>query len=77
MNTAFANGDYRPDGNGLPATASIWVSRIDGSGMHCLGSVPIKPDDPAYKQPGEIRWVPGEKRISFLYHDTLYAIPAD
>jgi hypothetical protein len=54
---------------------AIWVSRIDGSQMHEVGHMEVPTAQAnAYF---ELKWVPGGKRLSFIYQDTLYTVPAD
>lgn len=58
---------------------SLWVSRIDGSDMHEIGSLALKSSPyggvDSRDMPRDISWNPDGKRISFLYHDGLYAVP--
>lgn len=73
-------------------TEGLWVSNPDGHGMHEIGHVPSvaehkglsdrltvgfhelaeNPNDQLH----DIRWLPGGKQISFVYHGTLYVVPA-
>jgi hypothetical protein len=57
--------------------SAIWVSRLDGSGMHEVGHLlsgkEAEDDDPAFG----LDWLPGGKRLSFGYGDALYTVPAD
>ena len=64
------------------AKMSIWVSRIDGSEMHEIGIVLLKPDRTnggvvLADAPEYIFWQPDGKRLSFYLKDTLYTVPAD
>jgi hypothetical protein len=59
---------------------SLWVSRLDGSQMHEVGSIVLR--SPAVRAgqiswPWNIRWLPGGKRLSFLYNDALWTVPAE
>jgi hypothetical protein len=55
---------------------SLWVSRLDGSQMHEIGSIPV----PHEEQNTELlspQWLPDEKHLSFTYKDVLYTVPSD
>jgi len=61
---------------------SLWVSRINGSQMHQIGYVPLKPNKEyggviLDNVPERIYWLPDGKRLSFWLQDTLYTVPAD
>ena len=72
---------------------SLWVSRIDGSGMHEIGGVnnpdpelmimsgPPDPEAPEYSWgppvPHTLRWSPDGKRIGFAYKGAIWTVPAD
>jgi hypothetical protein len=58
-------------------TAGLWVANINGTNMHCLGTVipPANRDSLAY--PRDLRWLPDSKRISYLYGNGIYIIPAN
>jgi hypothetical protein len=52
----------------------VWVSRLDGSEMQEIGHFVKKYDgDWAYN----ILWQPDGRRLSFLYQDRLWIVPAD
>jgi len=63
-------------------TESLWVSEADGQGFHEIGHVvvPFVPSDvPSNTEHNEltrIEWLPGGKQVAFVYHDTLYVVPA-
>lgn len=71
--------------------ASLWVSRIDGTGMHEIGAAPssVNPmeyggrTDPETGEPNEnpvprlIRWLPDGKHISFAYKRALYTVSTE
>lgn len=68
----------------LPPKAKfgLWISHIDGSEMHEIGYVPLKPDlinggTMAEDAPNSIQWLPDGKRLSFQYKNNLYIIPVD
>jgi len=54
--------------------ATIWTSRMDGTQLSELGSVSLR-----YAKLSHpvrlLRWVPGGKRISYVYADALYTLP--
>lgn len=56
---------------------SLWVSGLDGGGMHEVGVV--RWDVPARigGVPVQIHWLPGGKRISFIGGNALWTVPAD
>ena len=64
---------------------SLWVSRLDGSGMREVGSTPVESDLPGPPFVGELRWLPSGKTLSFVtqgYEDSkwtvrLYTVPAE
>ena len=55
-----------------------WVMNLDGSGKHLIGEYTVSMEEgkefPWIIQP---KWTPDGKKISFLYDDGVYAIPAD
>ena len=61
---------------------SLWVSRIDGTQMHEIGALPIRPEK-EYSGvviddvPDQIYWLPDGKHLSFWLKGTLYTVPAD
>jgi hypothetical protein len=57
-------------------TAGLWVANIDGKNMHCLGTV-VPPQNRAQAYPRDLRWLPGSKRISYLYGNGIYIVPAN
>jgi hypothetical protein len=54
----------------------LWVSNIDGSRMHEIGHVLLAPQDEA-PTTFELNWLPGDKRLSFVYKAALYTVPTD
>lgn len=60
----------------IPMThiATLWITKPDGTQPRLLGSERIRPGQ---APPGPIRWTPEGKRISFVYQDTLWAVPVD
>jgi len=61
---------------------SLWVSRIDGSQMHEIGYVPLRWDynmDAPVQEDGIefLSWTPNGQRLSFIYKDALYTVPAN
>jgi hypothetical protein len=64
---------------GLPIRAKpveetmIYVSRNDGTEMREIG---IAPTPEEADQDVEVTWLPGGKRLSFVYKNVLYTIPA-
>ena len=58
--------------------ASLWVSQLDGSRMREIGSAGT--DVRQRSAPSllmQLRWLPGGKRLSFLYNGALYTVPTD
>src|SRR5262249_55625630 len=71
----------------------LWVSRLDGNDMHEVGHLELNPQTSIPQSsmavarqlltyalqdhPDQIRWLPDGKRLSFLYKDALYTVPAD
>lgn len=55
------------------------VSNIDGSNMHEIGRIPLRLSgrDKSIPEPDYLRWSPDGKLLSFVYRDTLFAVPAD
>src|SRR5205823_14637065 len=53
---------------------SLWVSRLDGSELHAIGTIALSPDvDYKGLNPIEsVYWSPDGKRLSFLCQHTLY-----
>lgn len=54
--------------------AELWVSSIDGSRMREIGHVDIGRDD--FYEPGYVRWMPGNRRLSFVWHGALWSVDA-
>lgn len=51
----------------------VYVSRVDGTQMQEIGSAPT-PEEA--NQDVEIKWLPGGKRLSFVYKNVLYTVSA-
>ena len=61
-------------------TVGLWVSQLDGSNMHKIGHMtPMVPKGAlnASLETSYIRWLPGVKKLSFVYDDTLWTVPSD
>jgi hypothetical protein len=59
-------------------TQSLWVSRLDGTGMVEVGHLPIADEKEAEKAGNRLlRWLPGGRRLSFLYQDALWTVPVE
>jgi hypothetical protein len=55
---------------------AIWVSSINGRGMHQIGVIQTNTNDQApwlY----DLRWLPDGKHLSFVYRGALYTVAAD
>ena len=62
----------------VPKTVTgLWVSQIDGSNLHEIGHLD-NPSGPNKIPPIDyVRWLPDGKKLSFVYRDALYTVPAD
>ena len=69
----------------LPTTRELWVSRLDGGGIHKIGSAQL-PFDAAENLTMEminsiafygLNWLPDGKHISFIHRGMLYVVPAE
>ena len=60
-------------------TEALWVSRSDGRGLREIGYVPAHLNEDGRPTDGlqNVRWLPDGKHISFIYHSTLYVVPAE
>jgi hypothetical protein len=56
-------------------TMTLWVTDIDGSGMHKIGWESIVWETRYW--PDLLRWTPDGKRLSFIHDGGLYTVPAD
>jgi hypothetical protein len=50
---------------------SLWVSDLDGSHMHEIGHVALRPGIPV---PRDLRWTPSGTKLSFIAGDSLYTV---
>ncbi|HZO87812.1 MAG TPA: hypothetical protein VFB38_05690 [Chthonomonadaceae bacterium] len=54
------------------------TSRLDGNDIQDVGYMQIQPDEfLRWFQPYRLQWLPGGKRLSFLYKDAVWTVPAD
>jgi hypothetical protein len=69
-----------------PTIVSLWVSRLDGTGWREIGYQETHKIDGGFGEhllhfrasaPGDLRWVPDGKHLSFSYKGGLYTVPAD
>jgi len=60
-----------------PLTEGVWVSRIDGTHWREIGSRDLKADEKYVPQLDRLRWVPGNKSLSFMYGLGLYTVPVE
>ena len=68
--------DWIPQGN--YGVEQGWVMNLDGSGKHLIGEFTV-PMEEGKERPWIVdpKWTPDGKKISFLYDDGIYTIPAD
>jgi len=71
-------GSHRPP----QGDQAVYVSRLDGSEMRELCSVPVREQKwgrtlVRWRPLADFRWLPDGKRISFVYKDDLYMAPVD
>ncbi len=67
-------------GEGARASVSLWVSSIDGSGLHRIGNVGVRVQhgsSPLADFASQLHWVPGDKKVSFEYGDALWTVVAN
>lgn len=62
--------------NDAPDDISLWVSALDGSGMHEIGRAPAKHSPTGQLEPDLLEWLPDGKRLSFRYNGSLWTVPA-
>jgi hypothetical protein len=57
---------------------ALWVSHADGRGLREVGYVPAQPGVSGSPTDGlkDVQWLPDGKQVSFVYHGTLYVVPA-
>jgi len=63
-----------------PLTEELWVSSINGEGMHEIGDVSIERRDAGHNpetQLTNIQWLPGGNQISLSYKGMLYVVPGE
>ncbi len=68
--------NWFPEGN--YCVEQGWVMNLDGSEKHLIGEFTV-PAEEGKERPWiiEPKWTPDGKKISFLYDDGIYTIPAD
>ncbi|HLV79905.1 MAG TPA: hypothetical protein VKT32_06460 [Chthonomonadaceae bacterium] len=54
---------------------TLYVSDGEGKGMRAIGSAPYVQVGKRYSWPGDLRWLPDGKRVSFVYRNALYTVP--
>jgi len=57
-------------------TQGVWISNVDGSNIHEIGTVTTRDRDAFGPEVLFLRWLPGAKDLSFVCGSTLYTIPA-
>jgi hypothetical protein len=68
-------GRFWPD-YAVPVTyAGLWTSPIDHEAWQAIGSIAV--DKSAIAPPSDLRWLPSDKRLSFMYHGAIWTIQAD
>ena len=68
------------DGTGKVGAASLWVSKLDGTGLRKLGNFGAggkAAHDLGMDFPLQVVWVPGGKQVSFLYGEALWVVTVD
>jgi len=57
-------------------TLELLVSKLDGSQMHLVGWMryPVERPRPVYRG---LKWLPGGRKLSFVYKKQLWVVPAD
>lgn len=59
------------------STVSLWISELRGRGLHPLGEIRYADKNQMpYNGIWELQWLPDGKRLSFLYQDALWTVPA-
>lgn len=53
------------------------TSRLDGSGVHEIGRMEIPNNTASTELPHNLSWLPDGKRLSFIYQQALWTVPAD
>ena len=53
----------------------LWVSRSDGTAYTSLGTVERYTDSVTTPHELALDWLPGARRLSFVFHNTLYTLP--
>jgi hypothetical protein len=54
----------------------LWISRLDGSDMRCIGIVPDTGNRPA-ANPAWLMWTPDGRHLVYGCQDRVYVVPAD
>lgn len=68
------------DGTGKIGAMALWVSKLDGSGLYKVGNFGAggkAAHGSGMDFPLQVVWVPGGKKVSFLYGEALWTVPAD
>ena len=55
----------------------LWVSRVDGSDLHEIGDEDAPVIDGWDQHLYDLGWTPNGKRVSFIFHGSLWTAPAD
>lgn len=55
------------------STLNLFVSKRDGTGMREVGRVAVSPRD---RSRGVLKWTPDGTRLSFVFEDALWTVPA-
>lgn len=73
-----ANRGQAKERHSSSAQVGIWVCHADGSRMREIGRLPV--DENRMSESftlDELNWLPDDKRVSFVYRGTFYAIRTD
>jgi hypothetical protein len=62
-------------GRAVP-TVSLWVSGLDGTSLREIGSVRWTSQSQMGDIPTQVHWLPGGKRLGFIYGNSLWTVPA-
>jgi hypothetical protein len=63
-------------------TVALYTSLCDGRGMRLIGQIPLTNQSRVFPSAmaaglGSLEWTPDGKRLSFIYSNALYTVPAD